>query len=157
MRDEISEIHALFEGAPETTEFRKLRKRIVRYTREAIEQYGMIERGARWLVCLYGGKDSYTHAQTKSRYRRDYIYIMYIILKCKLSATASATEYLAVVNKKKGSCKRHPPPCPVASCRWEHPLRCRFWRHPGSWVTEAFPSPVLSPVPRRGPGRSHPS
>ena len=24
MRDEISEIHALFEGAPETTEFRKL-------------------------------------------------------------------------------------------------------------------------------------
>ena len=68
MRDEISEIHALFEGAPETTEFRKLRKRIVRYTREAIEQYGMIEPGAhdpgakrqKWLVCLSGGKDSYT-------------------------------------------------------------------------------------------------
>ena len=55
-----TDIHPLFAGAPSTTEFRKLRKRIVRHTREAIEQYGMIERGARWLVCLSGGKDSYT-------------------------------------------------------------------------------------------------
>ncbi|MGR3492407.1 MAG: tRNA 2-thiocytidine(32) synthetase TtcA, partial [Shimia sp.] len=31
-----------------------------RDTREAIDQYGMIEPGARWLVCLSGGKDSYT-------------------------------------------------------------------------------------------------
>jgi tRNA 2-thiocytidine biosynthesis protein TtcA len=60
MLDESSEIHALFKGAPTTTEFKKLRKRIVRYTREAIDQYGMIERDARWLVCLSGGKDSYT-------------------------------------------------------------------------------------------------
>jgi tRNA 2-thiocytidine biosynthesis protein TtcA len=55
-----TEIHPLFHGAPDTTEFRKLRKRIVRETREAIERYGMVERGARWLVCLSGGKDSYT-------------------------------------------------------------------------------------------------
>ena len=55
-----AEIHPLFHGAPSTTEFRKLRKRIVRQVREAVEQYGMIERGARWLVCLSGGKDSYT-------------------------------------------------------------------------------------------------
>ncbi len=55
-----AEIHPLFHGAPSTTEFRKLRKRIVRQTREAIERYGMIERGTRWLVCLSGGKDSYT-------------------------------------------------------------------------------------------------
>jgi len=54
------EIHPLFQGAPTTTAFRKLRKRIVRQTREAIEVYGMVERGARWLVCLSGGKDSYT-------------------------------------------------------------------------------------------------
>ncbi|MEI4471709.1 tRNA 2-thiocytidine(32) synthetase TtcA [Frigidibacter sp. MR17.24] len=54
------DIHPLFHGAPSSTEFRKLRKRIVRETREAIETYGMIERGARWLVCLSGGKDSYT-------------------------------------------------------------------------------------------------
>jgi len=59
MLDE-TEIHPLFEGAPQTTEFKKLRKRIVRNTREAIEQYGMIEPGAKWLVCLSGGKDSYT-------------------------------------------------------------------------------------------------
>ena len=60
MLDDGDDIHPLFHGAPKTTEFRKLRKRIVRQTREAIDQYGMIERGARWLVCLSGGKDSYT-------------------------------------------------------------------------------------------------
>ena len=60
MLDENSDIHPLFEGAPNTTEFKKLRKRIIRNTREAIEQYGMVERGARWLICLSGGKDSYT-------------------------------------------------------------------------------------------------
>lgn len=60
MLDESDDIHPLFAGAPRTTEFKKLRKRIVRHTREAIEQYGMIERGSRWLVCLSGGKDSYT-------------------------------------------------------------------------------------------------
>ena len=57
---EHDEIHPLFAGAPRTTRFRKLRKRIVRATREAIELYGMIDPGARWLVCLSGGKDSYT-------------------------------------------------------------------------------------------------
>ncbi len=60
MLSELTDIHALFEGAPSTTEFKKLRKRIVRQAREAIEEYGMIERGAKWLVCLSGGKDSYT-------------------------------------------------------------------------------------------------
>jgi tRNA 2-thiocytidine biosynthesis protein TtcA len=50
----------ILRGAPDTTEFKKLRKRLVREVREAIESYGMIERGARWLVCLSGGKDSYT-------------------------------------------------------------------------------------------------
>ncbi|WP_170589848.1 tRNA 2-thiocytidine(32) synthetase TtcA [Ruegeria arenilitoris] len=68
MFDEADDIHPLFAGAPSTTEFKKLRKRIVRQTREAIEQYGMVDRSAhdkdgkppRWLVCLSGGKDSYT-------------------------------------------------------------------------------------------------
>lgn len=54
------EIHPLFAGAPSSTEFRKLRKRLVRETRAAIEDYGMIRPGDRWLVCLSGGKDSYT-------------------------------------------------------------------------------------------------
>lgn len=65
MLDE-TEIHPLFHGAPSTTEFKKLRKRIIRNTREAIDLYGMIESTRpdgvkpRWLVCLSGGKDSYT-------------------------------------------------------------------------------------------------
>ncbi|WP_395002833.1 tRNA 2-thiocytidine(32) synthetase TtcA [Cypionkella sp.] len=61
MRDDTpNDIHPLFHGAPQTEAFRKLRKRIVQQVREAIETYGMITRGARWLVCLSGGKDSYT-------------------------------------------------------------------------------------------------
>ncbi len=59
MLDE-TEIHPLFEGAPTTTEFKKLRKRLVRQIREAIEQFAMVEAGGKWLVCLSGGKDSYT-------------------------------------------------------------------------------------------------
>lgn len=66
MLDDDTDIHPLFNGAPSTTEFKKLRKRLVRHTREAIEQYGMIAPPAadgtrpKWLVCLSGGKDSYT-------------------------------------------------------------------------------------------------
>lgn len=63
MLDDNDDIHALFAGAPRTTQFRKLRKRLVRQAREAIEQYGMVARDdtpARWLVCISGGKDSYT-------------------------------------------------------------------------------------------------
>ena len=55
MRDLTDDIPPLLSGAPRTTEFRKLRKRIIRETRAAIEQYGMAEPGARWLVCLSGG------------------------------------------------------------------------------------------------------
>jgi len=62
MLDTPDEIHPLFHGAPQTTAFRKLRKRLVRQTREAIEHYGMIEPGTRWLVCLSGGKDSYEYS-----------------------------------------------------------------------------------------------
>ena len=59
--DDLSDdIHPLFHGAPKSTEFRKLRKRLVRETRAAIETYDMIRPGDRWLVCLSGGKDSYT-------------------------------------------------------------------------------------------------
>lgn len=63
MLDDAQDIHPLFAGAPSTTEFKKLRKRIVRQTREAIEHFGMVEKGdspPKWLVCLSGGKDSYT-------------------------------------------------------------------------------------------------
>jgi tRNA 2-thiocytidine biosynthesis protein TtcA len=65
MLDDADDIHPLFYGAPKTTEFKKLRKRIVQDMREAIDQYGMVEapvdgKPPRWLVCLSGGKDSYT-------------------------------------------------------------------------------------------------
>ena len=60
MFDNTDDIHPLFADAPSSTEFNKLRKRIVRQTREAVEQFGMVERGAKWRVCLSGGKDSYT-------------------------------------------------------------------------------------------------
>jgi tRNA 2-thiocytidine biosynthesis protein TtcA len=60
MRDETDVIHPLFAGAPDTDAFRKLRKRLVKDVRAAIETYGMVVPGARWLICLSGGKDSYT-------------------------------------------------------------------------------------------------
>jgi tRNA 2-thiocytidine biosynthesis protein TtcA len=60
MLDESNNIHPLFYGAPVTTEFKKLRRRIIRNVSQAISDYGMVERDARWLVCLSGGKDSYT-------------------------------------------------------------------------------------------------
>ncbi|MFV0291798.1 MAG: tRNA 2-thiocytidine(32) synthetase TtcA [Paracoccus sp. (in: a-proteobacteria)] len=58
--DSSDDIHALFRGAPPTTAFRKLRKRLVRSTRAAIDDFGMVRPGDRWLICLSGGKDSYT-------------------------------------------------------------------------------------------------
>lgn len=53
-------LERLYAGAPAGLESRKLRKRILRQTREAIEAYAMTRPGDRWLVCLSGGKDSHT-------------------------------------------------------------------------------------------------
>ena len=50
----------ILRGAPDGVEFRKLRKRLVAQVREALETYGMVRPSDRWLVCLSGGKDSYT-------------------------------------------------------------------------------------------------
>lgn len=58
--DDADDIHPLFHGAPKSNAFRKLRKRLVQNAREAIETYGMVRSGDRWLICLSGGKDSYT-------------------------------------------------------------------------------------------------
>ena len=62
---EFTPVHPVFDDAPRGVAFRKLRKRLVRQTREAIDAYGMVPDDARtrppkWLVCLSGGKDSYT-------------------------------------------------------------------------------------------------
>lgn len=51
--------HALFRRAPAGVEFNKLRKRLLRQTRQAIEDFGMVRAGTRWLVALSGGKDSH--------------------------------------------------------------------------------------------------
>ena len=55
-----SDAHALFKSVPDSLSFRKLRKRLVRETRQAISDFAMARRGDKWLVCLSGGKDSYT-------------------------------------------------------------------------------------------------
>ncbi|HTV70966.1 MAG TPA: tRNA 2-thiocytidine(32) synthetase TtcA [Rhizobiaceae bacterium] len=56
---DISSAPALFRDAPSSLEFNKLRKRLVRTTRQAIDDFAMAKPGDRWLVALSGGKDSY--------------------------------------------------------------------------------------------------
>lgn len=65
MRDATDDLPAddlppLLAGAPDTVAFRRLRKRIIREVRAALDTYHMVRRGDRWLVCLSGGKDSHT-------------------------------------------------------------------------------------------------
>ncbi len=59
----------LFANAPGSVSFRKLRKRLLRQTQETIDTFGLVDRYAvktgkakkpKWLVCLSGGKDSYS-------------------------------------------------------------------------------------------------
>jgi tRNA 2-thiocytidine biosynthesis protein TtcA len=51
--------HPMFRDAPSSVEFNKLRKRLLRQTRQAIDEFAMARPGERWLVALSGGKDSY--------------------------------------------------------------------------------------------------
>ena len=55
----------IYAHAPASVEFKKLRKRLLRQTQDTLTRFGMDGRRAdgspqRWLVCLSGGKDSYT-------------------------------------------------------------------------------------------------
>jgi tRNA 2-thiocytidine biosynthesis protein TtcA len=52
-------IHPIFAKAPRSVEFNKLRKRLIRNTREALEKFAMVRPGEKWLIALSGGKDSY--------------------------------------------------------------------------------------------------
>ncbi|MEM8797318.1 MAG: tRNA 2-thiocytidine(32) synthetase TtcA [Pseudomonadota bacterium] len=58
--DADSGCHPIFLEAPATVSFKKIRKRLLKLTRAAIDDFSMIEKDTRWLVCLSGGKDSYT-------------------------------------------------------------------------------------------------
>jgi tRNA 2-thiocytidine biosynthesis protein TtcA len=51
--------HPMFRETPTSVEFNKLRKRLLRQARQAIEDFAMAKAGERWLVALSGGKDSY--------------------------------------------------------------------------------------------------
>lgn len=51
--------HPMFLNAPKTVEFNKLRKRLLRHMRQAIDDFSMVKPNERWLVALSGGKDSY--------------------------------------------------------------------------------------------------
>jgi len=50
---------ALFGDYPSSVEAGKLRKRLLRGARQAIDDFAMVKPGERWLVALSGGKDSY--------------------------------------------------------------------------------------------------
>ena len=60
MNETKEEIHPIFDNCPKNLEFKKLRKRIIRLTKETIHNFKMIEKQAKWLVCISGGKDSFT-------------------------------------------------------------------------------------------------
>lgn len=53
------ELSLLYKHVNPTVEFNKLRKRLLRNARKAIEDFGMLEIKGRWLVALSGGKDSF--------------------------------------------------------------------------------------------------
>ncbi|MEL6967702.1 MAG: tRNA 2-thiocytidine(32) synthetase TtcA [Pseudomonadota bacterium] len=58
------DVSPLFRTAPSSVEFNKLRKRLIKNAREALDRFGMVVpradgRRPKWLVGLSGGKDSY--------------------------------------------------------------------------------------------------
>jgi tRNA 2-thiocytidine biosynthesis protein TtcA len=66
-----STAHPLFQNTPSSVEFTKLRKRLIKQMRQAIDDFDMLSQNAKpvdgvkpapskkWLVCVSGGKDSY--------------------------------------------------------------------------------------------------
>jgi tRNA 2-thiocytidine biosynthesis protein TtcA len=52
-------VPSLLLDAPSSGEFNKLRKRLLRQTRQALDDFSMVTAGQRWMVALSGGKDSW--------------------------------------------------------------------------------------------------
>jgi tRNA 2-thiocytidine biosynthesis protein TtcA len=52
--------HPLMRRAGQSVTARKVRKRLIQNVRRTLDDYAMVREGERWLVCLSGGKDSYT-------------------------------------------------------------------------------------------------
>jgi len=50
---------AIFRQMPTSVSFNKLRKRLLRQVRQAIDDFQMLKDQKRWLIGLSGGKDSY--------------------------------------------------------------------------------------------------
>jgi tRNA 2-thiocytidine biosynthesis protein TtcA len=59
LSEDAAGAHPLFANAPRSVAFNKLRKRLMRNMREALDKFGMVRPGEKWLVAISGGKDSY--------------------------------------------------------------------------------------------------
>lgn len=62
IQDEVTsqaDCHPLFRNVPTSVAFNKLRKRLLRQARKALDDFSMVVPGERWLIALSGGKDSY--------------------------------------------------------------------------------------------------
>jgi len=57
--DASDDCHPMLRLAGRSQNARKVRKRLIRQVRQAIDSYAMAIAGQRWLVCMSGGKDSY--------------------------------------------------------------------------------------------------
>lgn len=52
--------HKIFNHTPKNLEFKKLRKRLLRNVRQALNDFSMIKEKQKWLVAISGGKDSFS-------------------------------------------------------------------------------------------------
>lgn len=57
--ESANECHPMFRETGGSVGFNKLRKRLLRHTRQALTDFAMARPGDRWLVAISGGKDSY--------------------------------------------------------------------------------------------------
>lgn len=58
--DGVEACHPMMRRAGQSVTLRKVRKRLIAKVRHALDDYAMVRENQRWLVCVSGGKDSYT-------------------------------------------------------------------------------------------------